>query len=237
MKIESNINEVTKGLSDFEKKQLPYIMMLTTNNIAFDFRETMSREIKRELNITKKAIPNSLRIKKATKKKPYAEIFVDEWSWQHKVLEHHFIGGNRERKGLEKALIYWGMMYRNEILTPPPGIKVRPSVYVQILSQLKLDYKAGYNSNETTKSRLRKAAAKKIKARYFIITGKSMSPLAPGIYARMPGHNRPISILRIAEKPNYRKRFDLKKTLEIVYYTRGSQHYASAFERAMSTAW
>jgi len=237
MRIESNIKEIIKGFSDIEKKQIPYIMMLTANNIAFEFRDTMSKEIGGKLNIHKKTIPNSLRIKKATKSKPYAEVFVDEWSWQHKVLQHHFTGGDRERKGLEKALIYWGMMYRNEILTPPPGVRIRPSVYVQILSQLKLDYKAGYNSNETTRSRLRKTASKKSKARYFIITGKSISPLAPGIYARMPGHNAPISILRIAEKPTYKKKFDLKKTLEIVYGRRGEKHFASAFERAMSTAW
>ena len=236
MKIESNIKDVMKGFTEFEKKQIPYIQMLTANNIAFDMLGTAKLRIRLGLNIKKSSVPNSFRVRKATKQKPYAEVFVDEHSWQYKVLKHHFHGGDRERKGLEKALIHFGYMYRWEILTPSPGVKINPSTYVQIMSQLKLDYKAGYNSNETTKSRLRKTASKKSRARYFVITGKAKSPLAPGIYARMPMHDSPICILRISEKPHYKKKFDLSKTLNEIYEKRGFNHFSKAYDIAMFTA-
>ena len=234
--ISSNINQIIKEMGDFEKKQLPYALRVTSNDLAFEVMNEMKREFATELHVGKKGVISSVRVRKATKSKPYAEVYIDEFSWQHKVLQHHFYGGDRDRKGLEKALIYWGYMYKWEILTPPPGVKIRPSTYVQILSQLKLDYKAGYNSNETKRSRLRKTADKKSRARYFLITGKSKSPLAPGIYARMPGHGSPISILRIAEKPTYKKKFDFNKTANEVYLKKSDELFKRALEYAMFTA-
>jgi len=236
MIIESNIQDIIRGLGDFEKTQLPYALRVASNNLAFEVLNTMKRDIGSKLHVGKKSIISSVRIKKATKTRNYAEVYVDEFSWQHKVLKHHFKGGDRDRKGLEKALIYWGYMYKWEILTPPPGVKIRPSTYVQILSQLKLDYKAGYNSNETKRSRLRKTADKKSRAKFFLITGKDKSHLAPGVYARMPGHSSPISILRIAEKPTYKKKFDFEKTTQSVYDKHGDKMFSKALEYAMLTS-
>ena len=236
MPITTNISEIIKEMGDFEKKQLPYALMLTSNNLAFEVMNSLKKQFATKLHVGKKGIINSVRVRKATKSKPYAEVYIDEFSWQHKVLQHHFYGGDRDRKGLEKALIYFGYMYKWEILTPPPGVKIRPSTYIQILSQLKLDYKAGYNSNETKRSRLRKIADKKSRARYFLITGKDNSPMAPGIYARMPGHNKPISILRIAEKPTYKKKFDFNETANKIYNEKSDELFRKALEYAMFTA-
>jgi len=234
-RIENNIEEIIKGMTYFEKKQLPYMQMLTANNIAFDALDSVKAEIRGKLNIKKQAVPSSFRIKKATKARPYAELFVDEFSWQYRALIHHFKGGNRERKGLEKAMIHQGFMYKHEILTPPPGVTIRPQVYVQIMSQIKLNFKAGYNANETKQSRKRKGA-NKTNARFFVITGKSKSPLAPGIYARMPGHDKPVCLLRIAEKPEYKKQFDLNDVLVKVITRRGNDHFSKAYNLAMWTS-
>lgn len=231
--IDSDINEAIKQLELLEKRDVPYIKMLTVNNIAFDAMNSMKKEIRGNLNINKKSVPNSFRIRKATKSKPYAELFVDEFSWQYKVLAHHFSGGDRERRGMEKSLIRSGHMYKHEILTPSPGVKIRAYVYVQMMSQLRLNDKAGYNANETKSSRA-KGSAKKTSARFFVVTGKSKSPMAPGIYARMPGHDKPICMLRISEKPHYKKRFDLEATTSKVIARRYSKHLKDAMERASS---
>lgn len=234
MKIETNIKKVIKGLNDFEKKQIPFVTSKALNDFSFEVLRTMKKEIGDELNITKKAIPSSIRVKKATKQKLYSEIYVDEWSWQHKVLQHHFKGGDRERKGLEKALIYKGYMYKKEILTAPPGVKLKTSIYNKIIAQLKLTYKAGYSANETKKSKARKS---KNELRFFIITGKSKSPLAPGIYARpIIGTDSPICILRISEKPKYKKRFDLEKTIQNQYNKKFESIFDKALKYAINTA-
>lgn len=230
MKIESNIKDILNGLSSFEKKQIPYIQMLTTNNIAFDYISSQKNEINKNLKINKRQIPSALRIKKATKIKPYAEIYVDEWSWQYKSLIQHFTGGDRHRKGLEKAMIAKGYMYKSEILTPSPSVTIRPSQYVKIMSKLKLNYKAGYSANETARSKRKK----KDNTEYFIITGRSKSPLAPGVYMRM-GRDA-VCILRISEKPEYRKRFDMNRLAQDVYVSRGNRHFDSAYRTAMRGA-
>lgn len=233
IKIETNIKDVIKGLNQLEKKQIPYATKNALNDTAFEFMNEMKGEIKDKLNIYKKAIPSSVRVKKATKSKLYAEIYVDEWSWQYKVLDHHFKGGDRHRKGLEKALIYKGDMRKDEILTAPPGVRLRPSIYNKIISQLKLIYKAGYSANETKKSRKRKP---KNELRFFIITGKSKSHLAPGVYARpLLGTDSPICILRISKKPEYKKRLDFEKTLQKVVNKSLNSNFDRALKFAIST--
>jgi hypothetical protein len=232
--IESNIKEFIQSLNDVQKKQLPYATMLATNNIAFDYLDKQKKEVQGGLNWKRKA-PNTVRIKKATKSRPYAEIYVDESHWGYFALKQHFVGGDRHRKGMEKAMVALGYMYKHEILTPSPGVRIRPSTYVQMISQLKLTYKSGYDANETTRSRKRKSKTK-TSLRFFIITGKSKSPLAPGIYARMSGTDKLVCMLRISEKPTYKKRFDMKKTLIKVYNRRGQEHFNKAWAHALSTA-
>jgi len=232
--ISSNMKSFLRGLNALEKKQLPFAIILANNNIAFDYLNTQKKEVTGKLNWRVK-VPNAIKIKKATKQRPYAEVYVDEAVWGYYALEQHFHGGDRHRKGMEKAMIYLGHMYKNEILTPSPSVRIRPSTYVQMMSQLKLNYKAGYNSNETEKSRRRKSKTK-TSLRFFIITGKSKSPLAPGVYARMKGISSPICMLRISEKPRYKKIFDMEKSLKKVYKRRGEKHLKKALDYAVTTA-
>lgn len=234
--MESNIKEFMSKLDDVQKKQIPYATMLATNNIAFDYFDKQKKEVAGGLNWKKKA-PSILRIRKATKQRLYAEIFINEEKkvWGYYAVAQHFKGGDRHRKGLEKKMIEKGYMYKHEILTPSPGTTIKAGTYNQIISQLKLTNRAGYDANETAVSRKRKLKSK-TSLRFFIITGKTKSPLAPGIYARMPGVPTPVCILRIAEKPTYKKRFDMEKTLKKVYDRRGDEHFKKSWIHALSTA-
>lgn len=232
--IVDNVKQVIKGLDSFKDKDMPYVMMLTANNLAFDALDSLKKEVRGNLRLRNQRMSNAWRISKATKSKQYAEIYVDEFSWQYKALAHHYRGGDRERKGMEKALIYMGLMYRNEILTPSPGVTIRPHVYVEMMSQLKLNQKAGFNANETKASRAKRERMRGKGVRYFVVTGKSKSPLAPGVYARIPGNDSPVCLLRISEKPNYRKRMDTEATVLKVYARRKDKHFSDAMTRAMA---
>jgi len=231
----SNIDEVIKGLNDLEKKQLPFAIMKATNDLAFDYWDKQKKEVGGELSWKNAKAPNTIRILKATKQRPYAEIFVDESHWGYYALMQHFNGGDRHRKGLEKRMIKKGYMYKGEILTPSPGVTIKPGTYNQMIAQLKLADEVGYLANETKKSRAKKHKGK-TPLRFFVITGKSKSPLAPGIYARMPGVETPVCMLRISEKPEYRKRFDMETTLQKVYDRRGEEYFKKALDYAISTA-
>ena len=199
-----SIKQLVNDLDGLRERDIPYIARIALNDLAFNTKEMIDKDIAKSLHINKKKLTTSVRVKKATKSNPYAKVYIDEWAWQHKTLKHHFFGGDRDRKGLEKSLIAHGHMTKNEILTPPPGVTIRPSTYVKIIAQLKVVYKSGYSANETKKSRFR--ASSRRSERYFVIPSWSRSHLHPGIYARMPDANKPISILRIVKRPNYKKR-------------------------------
>jgi len=220
------------NISGIRERDIPYILMLSVNNTAFDAMNSFREQVSGKLKVSKKSVISSWRVKKATKSNPVAEVYVDEWSWQHKVLAHHHYGGDRHRKGFEKALIHTGAMRRDEILTPATGVKLRPSAYVRMMSQLKLNYKAGYMANETSRSRKRK---RKVKERYILIPSTSYmgTGIKPGIYARMAGVEHPIAILRISKKPNYKKIFDLEDTVTKVYERRANKHLSKAIDRVL----
>ncbi len=231
----SNIDEVMKGLNDLEKRQLPFAIMKATNDLAFDYWDKQKKEVGGELSWKNAKAPNTIRILKATKQRPYAEIFVDESHWGYYALMQHFNGGDRHRKGLEKRMIKKGYMYKWEILTPSPGVTLPLGTYNEIIAQLKLDSEVGYLANETKRSKQKKSKSK-TPLRFFVITGKSKSPLAPGVYARMPGSETPVCMLRISEKPNYKQRFDMETTLLKVYDRRGNEYFKKALDYAISTA-
>ena len=224
-----SIKELIKDIDGLRTRDIPYIAMIATNNIAFDTKQTIDKEIGGKLNIRKKRLTTSVRVKKASKSNPYAKVFIDENSWQHDTLKHHFFGGDRDRKGLEKSLMRFGFMSSDEILTPPPGVTIRPSTYVKMISQLKLVYKSGYAANETKKSRFRNKT--KRKERYFVIGTYERSHLHPGIYVRMPDHDKPINIMRIAKKPNYKDRLkDFDETVEEIFDKKSEMHLGKAMD-------
>lgn len=227
-----SIKELIKDINGLRDRDIPYIAMLSLNNLAFDTKSSIDQEIGGKLNIRKKKLTTSVRVKKATKSNPIATVFIDEWSWQHKTLKHHFFGGDRDRKGLEKALIANGHMSNNEILTPPPGVSIKPWVYTKVIAQLRVTYKAGYVANESKKSRFRKRL--RTRERYFIINSYTRSHLHPGIYVRMPDaadKRKPICILRIVKAPKYDKRLTkFEETVDKVHDRRHDMHLGEAMD-------
>lgn len=216
-------------------RQLPYITMLALNNTAFDAQKALKAEVNSKLDLKNKKLPNAFRVKKASKQNLTAQVFVDEFSWQGEALAPHFYGGDRERKGMEKALIYMGAMSKSQILTPSGGIKIRPSLYVEMMSYLKLNYKAGYSANRTKRSSKRK---RKNTTKYFIATkgDKRTKHLAEGVYATRDGYDYPLSILTISDKPTYKKIFDLDTIVHKVIKNKFDGYFIAAFDRAMRTA-
>jgi len=224
------MDEVKKMLTGYEK-QLPYVTMLTLNDLAFDAMTQIKAEVKVKLNLRNQKLPNAFRVKKAKKNNLTAELFIDDWKWQAKILKPHFFGGDRAKKGLEKAMIYAGAMRATDILTPSPGVKIQSSTYVQIMSYLKLNYKAGYDANRNDKSK------RKNKSTQFFIakkTDRKTKHLHPGIYARING--QVVAILRVAKRPAYKQRFDLEKTTLKVYKDKMAYYFKKNAQKAIRTA-
>ena len=85
LKSSGNINQLLKDLKVI-KKDIPYVTKTALNDLAFDARSKIGKEVYGKLNVRVKKL-NAWRVKKATKKKPIAVVFIDEFSWQYKVLK------------------------------------------------------------------------------------------------------------------------------------------------------
>lgn len=254
MRITSNIEEVIKGFSDLEKKQIPYMQMLTVNNIAFDAMQSARTDVKNRFN--GKSLAGAIRVKKATNKKnPYALVYVDDYvAWKENALTTLGLGGSRSTKSMEKAMQKAGLLRSTEIIIEDG--KVQPWVYVQLMSILQLNWKAGYSANQTKASKKRKDAAidkaSKAESKFFVVTSsrfaisrnlgkvkKKKTGLAPGIYARMgnsANNQQVFRLFKIARKANYKQQWDLKEIIFKVYERRGSEHFSKAYEIAMWSA-
>ena len=233
-----SISGLVKNIKELRDRDIPYLMKINVDILAHDVKDQVEDSEFKKLDIKKRQLLSPFRVKRATKTNLTSTAFIyrggsSKTDWRYRVLKHHFFGGDRDRKGLEKALIRFGHMSDNEILTPPPGVSIKPSTYIKIISQLKVVYKSGYSANETKKSRFRNKSKKK--ERYFIVGTYVRSHLHPGIYARIPGHDKPISILRIVKTPKYDKKI---KSLEDVsvkeHDSKRNKRLGSAIGRAIA---
>ena len=218
----SELEEMIQEVEGIRKRDVDYVLALTINNLAFDAMKSVEKQMGSNLKITKKQMLSAFGVKKATKSSKVAELFVDEGKWQYKALQHHFNAGDRFRKGLESMLRYKGLMTQGEILTPSPNTKLKRSAYKRISEQIK------------TGKRTVSAKGRVSRERYFFVPSRSHSHLSAGIYAQMPNVPFPVSILRIASKPNYRKRFDLLEIVEKVSTRRANIHLGKALDKVLA---
>ena len=192
-----------KGLDNFKKSlgklstQMDYALTLTVNDLAFDIQKQMKHEINDSLDVKVRSVSDAFKIKKASKKNIEAQVHVSKDEGRSNVLVHHTAGGTRTLKGLERLLRYAGFLHSKEIMTPPPGVRIRPGTYTKMISELRIQNKEGFNSHRAKKSR-----GKLKKSRYFLAQRgvAKTRHLHEGIYVSQEG-SAPISILRKSKAP------------------------------------
>ena len=99
--IQSNINEIIMGLNDLEKKQIPYATSKALNDTAFQARAALTAQLVKRLDNPTPFTKRAIRVRKATKKRLYAEVYVNEI--QAKYLKNLYYGGTERPKS--RALI------------------------------------------------------------------------------------------------------------------------------------
>jgi len=251
MRIESNIKDVIDGFTDFEREQIPYIQMLTANNIAFDVLDSARKDVRNRFS--GKDLSRAIRVKKATKARLYAEVYINNnIRWRENALTALGFGGDRSRKSMEKAMMKAGLMRRTEILVRDG--KVASWVDTQIMLMLTSSWKVLFDFNKKSRKARKNSIKKseKSKSNFFIVTSSHMAmsrvngkvikkrtALAPGIYTRFDDvhSDRGISrVYKISSKPTYKKDWDLVNITQKVYDRRGYKHFSKAYDIAMFTA-
>jgi hypothetical protein len=78
LSIKHNIDEVTKGMSSMQKKQIPFATMLALNDTAFDLQRVYKAQTKQKFDQPTKFTQTGFAVKKAKKTDLTAVVFVTE---------------------------------------------------------------------------------------------------------------------------------------------------------------
>ena len=122
MSNQSEIKRLISNLTDLEKKQIPYATSLALNNTAFQIKDALVSQMKQKLDNPTPFTLRAVKIKKATKRRLYVEIYIADV--QAEYLKRMYYGGTKypKRRALvtptkDLKLNKYGNITRNKIKT------------------------------------------------------------------------------------------------------------------------
>lgn len=247
-----------RRLTKIERDQLPFARLLASNQAAFETMQTMRKSLDLFFDRpTPWLRTRTILYHKGTKESPSALLYIpadpDKGAAPTDVLAHHIFGGQRALKRSEKQLVRAGLISEDEIIVPAQGLQldqygnVPGRTMVQILSQIRAFTEAGFQANQTARSRRRNQS----REQYFWSRGDvlprgvwkrhGVSYKAP--YARkehragrliLPRNVMPV--LLVVKAPNYPKRFDFPRLVATEARRRFLAAWPAALARAVRTA-
>jgi hypothetical protein len=243
-------------LSDIERRQLPYGVMLALNDTGFQVRQAWSDEIGRVFDRPAPWIQKSPEIPRldagrpglATKDNLRVVVQIEDfWGGKGippgKTLRSEVTGGARHMKASEQRLgRFWvagsGFRDRLDAYGNVPG-----SVVGQILSQLGLSqHVSGFLANQTETSRgrrLRRAKKKGTRGGEFFLVRATRGRLQAGVYERIrtgAGTTVRAVLFFVDKAPTYRIRFNPEKIARDVFHARFPTNFINRMSQAILTA-
>ena len=244
--IQTNFPDVAQRLRQLGR-QAPFVAAVSLTRTVKDVQRAEKAEMPRAFDRPTSYTLNGTFIKPATKQKLEARIWVkDNPSGKGTPADRFLLpqidGGMRGQKGMERLLQRSGLMAAGSFAVPAAGAQldgngnVKRSQIVQILSQLKLQRGAGFESRATGSARSNRAIARQ-SVTYFALAQKHRG-LEPGIYLkRQFGHGsavRPVFIF--VSSVQYRARFRFHEVGETVAQQRFPVHFDEAWTKVVTQA-
>lgn len=262
IRIESNSKEIAKRLNDIATKQLDYAAMRTVNDLAFGIRTDLQRQFRESFDRPTPFTMRSIIVNKASREEPSAFVGLNTDYRQDQVLGHHFTGGNRAWKRMEKRLRWKGILKPGMMAVPGDAAalnaygNIKPGLVTRILSYfdtLGMGYDMGSKGRLklARRGRTRGGYATVRGTEYFVSFGKGdggrrsrqyqhdqwQQHLPAGIWSRTGIHGFKVSpVLMFVQQGGYRKRFDIKQTAEQIIKRDASKLFAKHLSTAIKSA-
>jgi len=253
--VKDNFPEVKRLLAE-QHQQVPFALAVALNKTAEHVKSEELIHMQAVFDRPTKYTMSSLYVKRATKQKPEARVWVKDSDQPNHYLLPQIYGGNRPLKRLEVLLVRIGAMRSGERAVPGAGARLdaygnmsRGQIQ-QILGQLKAFYLAGASQNATGSKRSR---AKRAKEAYFVSTGVGTHPygshswlngrhsqhLPRGVWSRNDfgawgSAIKPVLIFVGSAK--YRRRFEFFEVSDRTVERHFGGYFDDAFAHAMRTA-
>ncbi len=209
-----------KGLDKLQKKlstiskQLPFALTNTLNDLAFDAQTSLIAEVKHGMKVRDNT-SKAWAVDKAKKTNLSATIRLKS-DWHKYPIPQHYKGGDSLQIGFEKAMIGRGYMTAGHSAVP-------------IKKMGKAKYKTVYNA---TRKGIRSYS------KMFVVPvnnkNKRTSHLHPGIWTRLK--TKPKPVILFTKEAEYKKRFDMRTTVEKVVKRRAEKYFWKNLDRALASA-
>lgn len=246
IKVQHNFPEVGRWLTS-ASKQPRYAAAVALTRTAQDVKSAEKQEIGKVFDRPTRYTLNSLFLSPATKAKLEAMVWLKDdragsGTPATRYLLPHIEGGSRGTKGFERALQRQGLMPAGHFAVPASGVKldaygnVSKGTLNRILSQLRVQVTAGFESRATGSARSKRTIRKQ-GVEYFSIV-KPNGKLKPGIYARykfaLGSAVKPVFLF--VSGVRYAVRFRFFEIADQVVATAFPRHFEAEFSKALRTA-
>ena len=244
--------DAVKQAMERAASQVPFAMAKAMNATVEIARTEVRKEMTRVFDRPTPWVLNSLRVKRATKAKPEAELaFKDKDSVTNSrtMVMPHVEGGTRVFKAMEARLLAARLMPAGYNAVPGGAAKLDAygnmsrGQITQLLNVLGTYTEAGYNKADArTVARLAKGNVKKNQYgfTYWVnpVASRRGSHLQPGVYQRVQtGFGTSLKpILIFVRRARYQKRLDFYGIAQRVVDKHLEPEFNKAFEAAMRTA-
>lgn len=247
LNITTNFPEVVQRLRALGD-QAANVAAVELSRTAWEVRAAIKAEMSRAFDRPTQYTLNGILVKPATRNSLEARVWLKDQGSAGKgtpadrFLGPQVFGGVRRQKGLEKALQATGLMAAGYVAVPAEGAQldgngnVKRSQIVQILSQLKVQQRAGYESRRSNSGASRRAVSRQ-GVTYFALPAATRG-LKPGIYLKRKfGHGsaiRPVFIF--TSQAQYQPRLKFFEVAEATVAERLPINVNKGIEKAIERA-
>lgn len=233
--VQVDTRDVTRYLSEVQKKQIPFSTALALTRTAALVEKALLAEMTAKLDKPISPYTERSTFKTSAKRTAlYAEVGIKDkkrtgGTAPAVLLGEHFSGGLRGNKPMEKAIAALGAMPSGWRVIPGAGMPLdgygnpKRTIVREVIQSLR------------SNTQIYKGRGKRVTlVGYFVIKVGADSHLQPGIYMRKGRHIAPMFIY--VKSAGYRKRFDLPTLATRVVTKDFDNQFASALASALATA-
>lgn len=242
----SNVGDYQRRLAEVGR-QAPFVAAVSLTRAVKDAQAVVKADMSRVFDRPTAYALNGTLVKPATKQKLEAKLWVKDNPFgkgtpADRFLGPQIFGGVRGQKGMERALQAAGLMPEGWIAVPAAGAQldangnVRRGQITQVLSQLRAQLRAGYESRSSDS-----AASKRTVSRqgvtYFALP-KGNRGLLPGVYLkrRFAAGTAIRPVFLFAPSASYKPRWRFMETGRRISTERFRYHFDAEIDKAIASA-
>lgn len=244
--IQNNFPQVAARLQELGR-QAPFVAAVTLTRSMQDAQAAIKSEAQRAFDRPTAYALNGTFLKPAKKTDLEARVWVKDnvaskGTPADRFLLPQIYGGSRGQKGMERLLQRSGLMQSGWYAVPAAGAQldgngnVKRGQITQILSQLKLQRGAGFESRATGSARSNRTIARQ-GVTYFALA-KPHRGLQPGIYLKRKfAHGSAVKpVFIFVSSVQYRPRLRFFEVGTATVNAQFPRHFETAWRRAVATA-